>query len=277
MDIVDVDSAKLILSNVNYYRLTGYAFQFKDKENPDDYLPGTKLDKIWCLYQFDAKLRCILKPFLDIVELHARTKIAYSFALEKCRSSPHDQHYDSANFFNKESHVSIISSLVREKTHNKDSLFVIHHTNKYGGKMPVWVLVELLSFTNLSKFYSAMYISEQRIIAESMGTTSQTLKNHLHCMANLRNKIAHASRLYNASYNPPVMLGRKYLRDTPDIRPNTLFAYLVALLRRIPSKKDRSTLVMTIINAVIQYSDCVELPLMGFPDEYITCLCNEIR
>ena len=209
--------------------------------------------------------------------MHARTKIAYSFALEKCRESPHDQHYDSANFYNKESHDSIISSLGREKIYNKDSLFVIHHTKKYGGKMPIWALVELLSFTNLSKLYSAMYNSEQEKIAGNMGSTRQILKNHLHCMANLRNKVAHAGRLYNVSYNPPVMLGRKYLRDAPDIRPNTLFAYLVALLRRLPNKEDRSALVMTIINVIIQYSDCIELPFLGFPDEYIVRLCNEIR
>jgi abortive infection bacteriophage resistance protein len=167
--------------------------------------------------------------------------------------------------------------LEREKENNKDSLVVIHHAKKYEGKMPLWVIVELLSFTNLSKLYSAMYYKEQDIIAKNMGTTRQTLKNHLHCMANFRNKVAHAGRLYNAVYNPPVMLGRQFLQRNPDIHTDTLFAYLVTLMRRIPNMADRSTLAMSIINITVQYADYIQLSLLGFPTYYIRNLCNEIR
>ena len=44
MDLADVELAKRILSEVNYYRLSGYALQFRDKANPDDYVPGTKFE-----------------------------------------------------------------------------------------------------------------------------------------------------------------------------------------------------------------------------------------
>ena len=66
MDIADVDFAKLVLSEVNYYRFAGYALQFRDKNNPDDYLPGTRFETVLRLYQFDADLRSVLKSYLAL-------------------------------------------------------------------------------------------------------------------------------------------------------------------------------------------------------------------
>jgi len=278
MEVSDAAQAKQILSEVNYYRIAGYALQFRDKDNPDDYIPGTRFENVWRLYQFDASLRCILKQYLDIVELYTRSLISHGFAMRKCLDSPHDQHYDPANFYNKDSHDSIIvSSLNREKENNKDSLFVIHHNENYEGRMPLWVIVELLSFTNLSKLYSAMYFSEQEAIAKNAGTVGNLLKNHLHCMANLRNKVAHEGRLYNTVYNPPVKLGYSFLKRNPDVRSNSLFAYIIVLMRRMPGVADRSAFAMAIVNALHQYSDFIELSLLGFPDNYVTCLCDEMK
>jgi len=188
------------------------------------------------------------------------------------------KHYEPLNFLNKESHRSIIgSSLNREKENSKDSLFVIHHAEKYEGKMPLWVIVELISFTNLSKLYSAMYYSEQNAIAKNMGISSKTLKNHLHCLANLRNKVAHAGRLYNVAYNPPVKLGSKYLNQNHDIDANTLFAYLIVLLRRLPNGEDKTNFVKDIEKTMTEYSDCIQLSLIGFPADYKQRLINVIK
>jgi abortive infection bacteriophage resistance protein len=277
MDVSDADFAEKVLSEVNYYRFLGYAFQFRDVGKPDDYIIGTKFEDVWRLYQFDNELRCILKTSLDAIELYARTQIAYGFSMSKCLDAPHDQHYEPLNFYNKDSHNGIISSLRREKENNKDSLFVVHHVKKYDGKMPLWVIVELLSLTNLSKLYSAMYYYEQDLIANNMGTTRIMLKNHLHCLANIRNKVAHAGRLYNVIYNPPIMLGRNFLISNPDICANTLFAYLLAMMRRLPKKTDKATLSKAIVNIIAKYEDCISLPFLGFPENYIRCLCNEIR
>ena len=278
MEVNDIDLARRVLSEINYYRFTGYALQFRDVNNPDDYIPGTTFENVLRIHKFDTDLRCILKACLDTVELHARSQISYGFSMSKCQMHPHNQHYDPANFYNKGSHKSIFDlSVAREKEHNKDSLFVIHHAQKYEGKMPLWVIVELLSFTNLSKLYSAMYSDEQHKIAENMGTTNQTLKNHLHCMANLRNKIAHAGRLYNVVYNPPAILGRKYLQKNPNIHTNTLFAYLIILMRRIPNNTDKLAFVKAIENIILQYFTCIQLSLLGFPSDYMRRFEDEVK
>ena len=278
MDIKDVALAKRVLSEVNYYRFTGYALQFRDESHPDDYIPGTAFETIWMLHQFDSALRASIKPFLDIVELYARSQIAYGFAMEKCMTPPHDQHYDSHNYYYKDRHRSIFTSnLTKEKEHSKDTLFVKHHSDKYGGKMPLWVIVELLSFTNLSKLFSAMYLSEQEIIASNMGTAVKTIKNHLHCLANLRNRVAHAVRLYNDSFNPPAILGRKYSQQNPDIESQSLFTMLLVLLRRLPNDEDKSLFIVAIKETISKYSEYIQLTRIGFPDDYNDRLSNEVK
>ena len=277
MDVSDVEYATGILSKINYYRFTGYATQFRDKDNPDDYYPGTSFDVVLRLYNFDAHLRSLIKPYLDMVELFARTKISYGFSLSKCLEPPHDQHYNSALFYYRGSHEKIFDlSLSREKENSKDSLFVMHHNNKYDGKMPLWVIVELLSFTNISKLYSAMDCNEQDKIAAELGTSRKILQNHLHCLANLRNKVAHASRLYNTKFNPPANLDGSFLQQNPTVTQNTLFAYIIALIRRLPNTEDKLNMVKDIHSLCSTYKDSVDLDLIGFPENSTALLVAEI-
>ena len=72
--------------------------------------------------------------------------------------------------------------------------------------------VELMSFSNMSKLYSAMYYSEKDAIASMVGTGRDTLENHLHCLSVLRNKCSHAARMYNTDFNPPAKFSKTFLR-----------------------------------------------------------------
>lgn len=163
VEIPDHESALSILSEANYYRLSGYALQFRIDPQKSRYQSGTSFDKIHSLYLFDTELRNLIKPYLEKIEILCRSRIALS--LNKCQLPPHDGHYENRNFFNKASHKKIIKSLEREENYNKDSLIVKHHREKYENKMPLWVCVEIMSFSNLSKLYHAMYISDKETIA----------------------------------------------------------------------------------------------------------------
>lgn len=55
--------------------------------------------------------------------------------------------------------------------------------------MPLWVIVELMSFSNLSQLYSSMYFSVKDTIASAVGVGRDTLENHLHCLSVGWNKI----------------------------------------------------------------------------------------
>ena len=90
------------------------------------------------------------------------------------------------------------------------------------------------------KLYSSMYYSEKDAIAHMVGIGRDTLENHLHCLSVLRNKCAHAARMYNTDFNPPAKFTTSFLRKHPEIKNNSLFAYTLVLLKRLPDESSKN-------------------------------------
>lgn len=151
-----------------------------------------------------------------------------------------------------------------------------HHFKNYNDKMPLWVIVELMSFSNLSKLYSAMYFSEKDYIASNIGVSRDTLQNHLHCLAVLRNKCAHAARMYNTKFYPPVRFTKSFLQKNSEVKNDSLFAYALVLLKRLPDKESKRSLIESVIRAITKYAKEIDLKLLGFPSNYDTILKNNI-
>lgn len=231
MIITDREKAKDILKRVNYYRFTGYALQFRQDPSSSDYIAGTTFETVYHLYKVDEILRDTFRRYIEKAEVYYRTQIAYGFSIAKCTETPYEQHYDENNFYNKKGYREVMENFSREKNYYKDSLIVKHHKMKYSSKMPLWVIVELMSFSNMSKLYSSMYYSEKDAIAHMVGVGRDTLENHLHCLSVLRNKCAHAARMYNTDFNPPAKFTTSFLRKHPEIKNNSLFAYTLVLLK----------------------------------------------
>lgn len=274
--IANEERALQILKEINYYRLTGYALQFRKNPKYSDYITGITFENLYHIYLVDERLRDLFRMYIEKVEIYYRTQIAYGFAMVKCTEPPYDQHYDTNNFYNKIGYQEVISNFKREENYYKDSLIVKHHKHKYANKMPLWVMVELMSFSNLSKLYSAMYNSEKELIARAVGTGKNTLENHLHCLAVLRNKCAHAARLYNTPFHPPAKFTKTFLRAHPEVRNNSLFAYALVLLKRLPDQKSRRDLVSAIEIVIEEYKNDIDMELIGFPRNYISILKNNI-
>lgn len=257
-----------ILSKTNYYRFTGYALQYRLTENDSDYVDGLSFEQIHAIYLFDEELRNVLRKYIEKAEIYYRAKISYGFVLSKCTDKPYDQHYDENNYYNKKGIKEVMDSFSKEKNYYKDSLIVKHHKAMYSDKMPLWVMVELMSFSNISKMYNCMYYSEKDVIAKSVGTGRNTLENNLHCLSVLRNKCAHAARLYNTEYNPPATLPISFMRNNPTIKNNSLFSYLIVLVRRLPDEENRKDLINDIAGLMNKYVDIIDKKKIGFPENY---------
>lgn len=169
MIVADREKAKDILKRVNYYRFTGYALQFRQEPSDSDYIEGITFETVYHLYKVDEILRDTFRRYIEKAEVYYRTQIAYGFSMAKCTEAPYDQHYDENNFYNKKGFKEVMENFSREKNYYKDSLIVKHHKIKYSSKMPLWVIVELMSFSNMSKLYSSMYYSEKEAIARMVG------------------------------------------------------------------------------------------------------------
>lgn len=275
--IDDEHKALQILKEINYYRFTGYALQFRTTPQNSRYIDGTAFERVYHIYLADERLRDLFRMYLEKAEVYYKSQISYWFSVKKCTEPPYDQHYDKNNFYNQEGYQEVLNNFKRETSYYKDSLIVKHHKTKYANKMPLWVMVELMSFSNLSKLYSSMYFSDKDMIAQAVGVGRDTLENHLHCLAVLRNKCAHAARLYNTQFNPPAKFTSAFLRANPEIINNSLFAYTLILLKRLPAQKSKCDFAEEVFTVIEQYKDDIEMARIGFPDNYIKILKNNIR
>ncbi len=277
MIITDDNRVKNILSRINYYRFTGYALQFRKSINNSDYVDGLTFEKVYKIYQFDERIRDILRRYIEIAEVFYRAQISYGFCMGKCLDAPHDQHYDEKNYYKKEEFKEIIVHLEKDKGYYKDSLIVKHHRDKYDDKMPLWVMVELLSFSDISKLFSCMYYSEQNNIANALGISAATLENHLHCLSVLRNKCAHAARLYNTKFYPAARFNSQFLRSHSDFKNDTLFAYVLILIKRLPETGFKQALINDIYAIIEEYKDDITLSCIGFQKNYYELLNKQIN
>ena len=268
MHIPNFDKTKRFLSAVNYYRFTGYALEYRKDVHCSDYIPGTDFDTITKIYEFDEGLRHILRKYIEEAEVYYKTQIAYIFSLAKCTQPPHNQHYLPSSYYRTDKFKALLRHVAAEELYFQDTAFVKHHIATYENQLPLWVLVEIITFSTLSRLYGCMYKYDQEQIANSSGTSARILKNNLQAMAILRNKCAHGARLYNDAMSLPVAFSPKFLRKHKQLKANSIFAYIVMLSKRLPDNTSRAMLRNNITHLVDDYKDYINLELMGFPDNW---------
>lgn len=107
------------------------------------------------------------------------------------------------NYNNHHNHEKFIQQINDNIERNKNKLAVKHHKKFYGGKFPIWVIIELFTVGQLSLFYSDMLRTDKKAIAKNLyHTTDTNMASWLKCLTELRNNCAHYSRLYNSAQLP---------------------------------------------------------------------------
>ena len=82
MEVSDHKKARNYLSNISYYRLSGYWYPFRkfqadQKGRQDTFKDGTTFKNIIELYVFDKKLRLLALDAIERIEMAIRSDIAY--------------------------------------------------------------------------------------------------------------------------------------------------------------------------------------------------------
>lgn len=138
-----------------------------------------------------------------------------------------------------------------------------YHSHKYGGKFPLWVIIEFFSIGMLSHFYRGMKTSDKKAIAKRLyGTSHFVLESWTRCITDLRNKCAHYSRLYYTIFpaTPKMPKGTKY------IPTRRLFAQLYMLKFMYPdSKKMGGEFRKTADKINPKYKPYINLKYLDFP------------
>lgn len=273
--VKNTEEAKKILKTKNYYRLSGY-FKLFTKTGSDEFVESFSMKKLMKIYNFDAELRFLTNEYVSKVEIGSRTRIAYLLA----KNTSPDSYLNPAYFDNAHHHTTFIDKVDEEKRKSSRNPIVVYHN---GHTMPIWALVEILTFGVVSKMYANLKRNLRRLIAGSndyeKSYLEQIYSNNLQMVCNLRNICAHHGRLYGKTFPYNLMLSHtdalvfgEYGVPTPTTSTSSPFHLFYALCNLLDSEKDVASFVKRIKRLFFRYRSIVDINMLGFPKKWAKLL-----
>lgn len=208
--IISKDPATMrIIEAENYYNLfNGYKDPFLDTDSAQErYLSGTKFEEIYALYLFDRELRNLFIRYILEIENNVKSVLARVFS----REYGYDNYLKIRNFDTTlkkgeqrtaAQKIGEISDLISNMQHevarqlSKNNSMISHYMLEYG-YVPLWVLVNTLTFGTVSVFYANLKQKEQNEIGRFFKLKPDEMKGMLQILSLFRNACAHDERLYS--------------------------------------------------------------------------------
>lgn len=235
--IGDESRALRYLANISYYRLSGYWGRFL-APGTTTFQPGTKLDDILHIYQFDKQLRLLCLEAIERLEIAFRTQIIY-----------HITHYTGDNNWYEKPRNFKRSTPAEQAASDKLLLTIRGELNRAKGKIfiadyyrfydhprnpPAWMVLELLSFGTLYKLFELFVDTKPKLaIANHFNLALTVFDSWMQGINVVRNKCAHHDRLWDISMKPLLATHRShagYWLDTPDVAAiNTNMYYVLSI------------------------------------------------
>lgn len=281
--IEDPPCAKNTLKNIGYFALVGgYKTPFI---NPMTrlYQNGATFKDILTLYQFDLTLRELVFKYLCEIECKVRQLISYNFC--NYHGEQQSAYLNPSSYNNCKKNIAAITSLIQildyHANRNKEHKYVVHQRNVYQN-VPLWVLINTLTYGQISKFYSLLPFQIQSSISKEFPSINEKeLEQYLKILTLFRNVCAHNERLYSFHIHtdfPDTTLhsklnipqkGNQYLYGKRD------FFGLVIAFRYLLPKESFFTFKHSLIRLLNsfsknnrQISEKQLLSMMGFPQNW---------
>lgn len=279
LTIDDDEKAKKFLLNNNYYRISGYTLTLRTN---DQFYAHASLDNVIEIYNCDKRMRHIILSLTEEIEIRIKTLVAYYHSRKYGALG-----YLDMNNFNCSDKGKINTNAVKEYLHvtrKADTLknimteteaFLKHHKDVKEGLLPLWVYVEVLTISDISKLYALLEPAIQIEIAKEFGYNHKSanllLNNLLHSVTILRNICAHGGRLYNRLFIRKPKLSKN---DREKLRVNEngekvydhLFSYLL-VLKALSMTDDFSIFLEQLYDLDNKYP-FVDMKHYGFPDNW---------
>ncbi|MGY0158294.1 Abi family protein [Edwardsiella tarda] len=204
MAVADRGRAIRKLSQVGYYRLSGFWYPSRVIKTSDDglsyrsdqFLTGTSFEKAYDLYLFDKRLRLLMLDALERIEVHIRSVIAH----EVGRRDP--VAYRQSSYINPkylDSFNNWLAKLDKKIADSRDDCICWHRSENK--EIPFWVAVETWDFGQMSKYYAMLNGNMQNKIIRRFGVDNKiTFAKWLTCLNLIRNRCAHHARIWNRTH-----------------------------------------------------------------------------
>lgn len=201
--------AKKRLQHEGYYNLiNGYKALFLlPKAYPSDedkFKPGTTINEIYALYNFDRRLRNVFLKNVLLIETNLKSLISYTFSERHGHSNYLIySNFDTTKRESNKNITALISDIQRQIASRYSDPSIAHYL-KCHGYIPLWVLNNILTLGTISKFYSLMQQQERQEIAKIFRIGDAELESFLFYLSKIRNFCAHGNRLYCFTSKNPI-------------------------------------------------------------------------
>ena len=281
--------AKQILLRENYYYLTEeYENVFMDlkksTKNKDVYMPETYFEELYAIYDLDRELRNLIFDYINLIETHVKSYVSYVFSKK----------YGAENYLKRENFIEgnkfdrSVQKLLNEIAANRKRNFKTPGSNekKYLEEnkfLPLWVLVKVFTFGNITNFYGLMKLEEKEEVAKLMNSNPFSILQYLKMLNIIRNICAHGDILFNirmvrglyqqdCDYHEKMNIPKENNRYSCGV--NDLFAIII-ILKKLITPKDFKKLYIKIENILQEAKEELDelsfknlLNCMGFPSNY---------
>lgn len=198
----DESVAARVLSQNNYYRLSGYwrKYQIDPNGKNDNFINDTTFEDIIEIYELDAMLRNVLQKGIAAFEICFRSFFSHYTA----HSKPCGQllYLEQNSYINKTSRNEDVGDLLKKinaELRRSNEKYVAHY-RKINEPIPIWIAVEVLSFSTISKMYSRW---TDKIVTKKVSLQFKLFKDYnsairlIQALVYLRNLCAHQARIWN--------------------------------------------------------------------------------
>ena len=267
MRINDSKRAKRYLSHLNYYRLAAYWLPYEKDHSTHQFKPGTTFDVVLKHYIFDRKLRLLIMDAIERIEVSLRTRWAYHLSHAY---GPHAL-LEPKLFNSKWPHAKNVGAL-RHTAQSSSEVFIRHFDQYKEDLPPVWVICEIMTLGQLSKWTKNLRKRQDRnAIARTYGMDETNLTSFLHHLTIVRNHCAHHARIWNREF---VFLWRLPRKKPPGLYQNfntkdgrRIYNTLV-MLGSLMDQLGPNSWKKRLYNLLKEHSD-VDPRAMGFPADWL--------
>jgi len=275
--------AEKVLKRLSYYSLiSGYKKLFRNPTTKK-YKDSTTFEEVVALYEFDANLRELFLKYLLQIEQAMCSLLSYYFTQ---KHGNHQSKYLAPVNYDQKANKSgkltrLMSVLSNIAINSIDYNYINHHRNKYGN-VPLWVLIKVLTFGNISIMFQCYTQDLQISICKNFDNINEKeLVQYLKVLTKFRNVCAHNDRLFTYTTKddiPDTVIhakmkiakkGTQYIYGKKD-----LYSVVIAfryLLQKEDFYKFKRLLSKTIDSFIAQTSNVTKNELlheMGFPESW---------
>ena len=184
------------METVGYYRLSGYWHIYQKQ---DVFYPGTTIEKVMSLYNFDRHFRLIILNAIEHIEVYFRTQLAHKISRDY---GPFGYLENAGLPRLSDGEFDAFIGHCRSCYKRSREPFALHYQKKYGESKkeklpPLWMMVNMMDFGQVVTMYKGASVLIRQEISNEFGVSARVLESWLLTLNTVRNICAHHGRLWN--------------------------------------------------------------------------------